>query len=59
MTNSLDPNKARPSVGPDLGPNLLQNLSADEKKLPLAGKELKMSSAAKYKLCFKDWMSSI
>ena len=39
MSNSLDPDQARHFVGPDLGPNCLQRLSADD-KLPLAGIEL-------------------
>ena len=30
MSNSLGPDQARHSVGPDLGPNYLQNLSADD-----------------------------
>ena len=30
MTNCLDPDQARRSVGPDLGPNCLQRLSADD-----------------------------
>ena len=30
MSNSLDPDQARHSVGPDLGPDCLQKLSADE-----------------------------
>ena len=30
VSNSLDPDQARPFVGPDLGPNCLQNLSADD-----------------------------
>ena len=30
MPNSLDPDQARRSVGPDLGPNCLQKLSADD-----------------------------
>ena len=30
MSNSLDPDQARHFVGPDLGPNCLQRLSADE-----------------------------
>ena len=30
MSNSLDPEQARHIVGPDLGPNCLQNLSADD-----------------------------
>ena len=29
MSNSLDPDQARRSVGPDLGPNCFQKLSAD------------------------------
>ena len=30
MSNSLDADQARHSVGPDLGPNCLQRLSADD-----------------------------
>ena len=30
MSNSLDPDQARRFVGPDLGPNCLQRLSADD-----------------------------
>ena len=30
MSNSLDTDQAQPSVGPDLGPNCLQKLSADD-----------------------------
>ena len=30
VTNSLDPDQARHFVGPDLGPNCLQRLSADD-----------------------------
>ena len=29
MSNSLDPNQAQCVVGPDLAPNCLKNLSAD------------------------------
>ena len=36
VSKSLDPDQARHFVGPDLGPNCLQRLSAD-----IAGKELK------------------
>ena len=35
VSNSLDPDQARHFVGPDLGPNCLQRLSAD-----IVGKEL-------------------
>ena len=31
VSNSLDPDQARQNVGPDLGPNCLQKLSADDK----------------------------
>ena len=31
MSNSLDPDQDRQNVGPDLGPNCLQRLSADDK----------------------------
>ena len=30
VSNGMDPNQYRPSVGPDLGPNGLQRLSADD-----------------------------
>ena len=30
MSNSLDPDQAQQFVGPDLGPNCLQRLSADD-----------------------------
>ena len=32
MTNSLVPDQARHFVGPDLGPNCLQSLSADDNR---------------------------
>ena len=31
MSNGLDPDQGRRSVGPDLDPNCLQRLSADDK----------------------------
>ena len=33
VSNSSDPDQARHFVGPDLGPNCLQRLSADDKSL--------------------------
>ena len=36
VSNSLDPDQAQHFVGPDLGPNCLQRLLADNKS-PLAG----------------------
>ena len=41
VSNSLDPDQDRHYVGPDLGPNCLQRLSADD-KWPLARKELRV-----------------
>ena len=35
MSNGLDLDQDRRSVGPDLDPNILQRLSADEKKMLL------------------------
>ena len=40
MSNSLDPDQDRHSVGPDLDPNCLQRLSADDKSHRFQGKEL-------------------
>ena len=33
-SNGLDPDQDRQNVGPDLGPNCLQTLSADNKSRP-------------------------
>ena len=41
VSNCLDPDQDRGSVGPDLSANCLQRLSADD-KLPLARKELSL-----------------
>ena len=38
MSNGLDPDKDRHFVGPDLGPNCLQRLLADDKSRRLQGK---------------------
>ena len=40
MSNSLDPDQAGHFVGPDLGPNCLQRLSADDKSRHEWEKEL-------------------
>ena len=42
VSNSSDQDQNRHCVGPDLGPNCLQRLSAVDKNLPLADKELIM-----------------
>ena len=39
MSNGFDPDQDQHFVGPDLSPNCLQRLSADDKS-PLARKEL-------------------
>ena len=39
VSNGLDSDQDRHSVGPDLGPNCLQSLSADDES-PLARKDL-------------------
>ena len=39
VSNNLDPDQDQQNVCPDLGPNRLQRLSADDKS-PLARKEL-------------------
>ena len=40
MPNNLNPDQDRHSVSPDLVPNYLHNLSADDKRSPLTKKEL-------------------
>ena len=40
MSNSLDPVQAGHFVGPDLGPNCLQNLSADDTCMQEKNKQL-------------------
>ena len=38
VSNGLDPDQDRHSVGPDLGPNCLQRLKSDDKSRHLLGK---------------------
>ena len=38
-SNSLDPDQARHFVGPDLGPNCLQRLSAEDKRRIVADRK--------------------
>ena len=40
VSNSLDPDQTRHFIGPDLGPNCLQRLSADNKSCPWRAKSL-------------------
>ena len=46
MSNSLDPDQDRHSVGPDLGPNCLQRSSADDKSPRLTYLLMLMSKSA-------------
>ena len=41
MSNSLDPDQARHFVRPDLDPNFLQRLSADDKSQDYSGERIK------------------
>ena len=41
MSNGLDPDQDRHFVCPDLGPNSLQRLPADDKSRPWQGKSLR------------------
>ena len=45
VSNGLDPDQDRHSVGPDLGPNCLQRLSADDKSSRWQGKIYYVSSS--------------
>ena len=58
VSNSLDPDQARRYVGPYLGPNCLQRLSADDKSL-LAGKELNTEQFLSTTFWLKPWLKSI
>ena len=53
MSNSLDRDQARHSVGPDLGPNCLQRLSSDDK---IRFKEIRsiLYRPRKYRTCHKQ-----
>ena len=55
VSNSLDPDQARRYVGPDLGPNCLQRLSADNKS-PLVGKELNTDQLVDTTFWLKPWL---
>ena len=45
VSNSLDPHHARQVVRPDLGPNCLQRLSADDKSRHPSGERVKYFGA--------------
>ena len=57
MSNSLGPDQARHFIGPDLGPNCLQRLSADNKSL--AGKGLNTKQLADTTIWLKPWLKLI
>ena len=52
VSNSLDPDQDRRSVGPNLGPNCLQRLSADDKSGRLVSTYLTMNTS-----CISGWNS--
>ena len=54
VSNSLDPDQARHFVGPDLGPNCLQRLSADNKD-----KELNTEQLVDTIFWLKPWLELI
>ena len=54
VSNRLDPDQARHFVGPDLGPNCLQRLSADNK-----GKELNTEQLVDTTFSLKPWLELI
>ena len=59
MSNSLDPNQAQPFVRPDLGPNCLQWLLADNKSPPLEGKVLNTKQLVDTSFWLKPWLKLI
>ena len=59
VSNSLDPDQTRHFVGPDLGPNCLQRLSADNKSRPLAGKEFNTKQLVDTTFWLKPWLKLI
>ena len=59
VSNSLDPDQTRRFIGPDLGPSCLQRLSADYKKLPLAGEEFNTEQLLDTTFWLKPWPKSI
>ena len=48
LSNSLDPDQDRQNVGPDLGPNCLQRLSADDRSPILQGKSYRKENLYHY-----------
>ena len=50
VSNSLDPDQDRQNVGPDLGPNYFQRLSADDKSFVVTSKERVKPQRATYNL---------
>ena len=64
MSNSLDPDQDKHSVGPDLGSNCLQRLLAED-KLQLTGKDLNENYPSRnvnlqeYKILSKSLLSDV
>ena len=44
-SNGLDPDQDRPCVGPDLGPNCLQKVSADDTRSQLDKNSIRVSNS--------------
>ena len=60
MSNSLEPDQARHFVGPDLGPNFLQRLSADDtSRRPVNANPLSICKVLFYIACLKELYVSI
>ena len=58
VSNSLDPDQARHFVGPDLGPNCLQRLLADNKSHPQRA-ELNIKQPVDTTFWLKPWLKLI
>ena len=52
MSNCLDPDQGQDSVNPDLGPNCLQRLSADDKSCGYQGKSFVQVESENVFPCF-------
>ena len=59
VSNSLDPNQARHFFGPDLGPNRLQRLSADIKKVDPSVQRVNTKQLVDTTFWLKPWLKLI
>ena len=58
MSNNLDPDQARHFVGPDLGPNCLQRLSAEKKVAP-SGQRVNTKKLVDTSFWLSPWLKLI